>query len=117
MGRFRLEAEGPPCPLGTPSVVLGTSRRGCTETWEPCAAGGQQGCGSGTTISHTRSLASGEDLQGWRRARVAVPSGSSFPRNPLGATLGIPGNTVLEATARRLEMVHPMGSHSLWKSW
>lgn len=84
--------------------------------WEPCAAGGQQGRGSGSTISHTRSLASGEDVQGWRRAQVAVPSGSSFPRNPLGATLGIPGNTVLEATAWRLEMVHPMGSRSLWMS-
>lgn len=79
-------------------------------------SGGQQGRGSGSTIRHTRSLASGEDVQGWRRAQVAVPSGSSFPRNPLGATLGIPGNTVLEATARQLEMVHPMGSRSLWMS-
>lgn len=52
-------------------------------------------------ISYTRSRESGEDARGWHRARDAVSSGSSFPRNPLGTRLGIPGNTVLGATARR----------------
>lgn len=72
---------------------------------------------AGTPTSHTWILTGSEDKQGWRRARIAVPSGSSFPRNPLGATLGIPGNTVLGATARQLETGHPAGIHSLRKSW
>lgn len=58
--------------------------------------GAQQG-----PISHTRSLDSSEDTQGWHRAWGAVSSGSSFPRNPLGTRMGIPGNTVLGATAQQ----------------
>lgn len=116
MGRFLLAGEGPPCLLRIPS-----------QCWAP-VGGVVQKCGSlvqwgnsrdaaaAPTISHTQSPADSEDAQGWRRARVAVPSGSSFPRNPLGSTLGIPGNTVLGAMAQRLETAHPAGSHSLQKS-
>lgn len=59
---------------------------------------------SGVTQSGQRSSCAGQGPVG---AAVAVLSGSSFPRNPLGATLGIPGNTVLGATALHLETARP----------
>ena len=117
VGRFLLAAEGPSCLLGTPGPALGTSGRGLhRNVGALCSGGDSRDVAAAPSISHTWSLASSEDARGWWTARVAVPSGSSFPRNPLGATLGIPGNTVLGATARRLEAAHPAGSHSLWKS-
>lgn len=64
------------------------------------AAWGQRG----HTQSGQRSSCAGRGPLG---AAVAVLSGSSFPRNPLGATLGIPGNTVLGATALHLETARP----------
>lgn len=83
-----------PCSRGTPVSAQGFQGHGRgggtagTRWWLP-------------PISHTRSLDSSEDAWGWHRAWVAVSSGSSFPRNPLGTRLGIPGNTVLGATARQ----------------
>lgn len=112
-----------PCSRGTP-LSARDPWPGAGHRWDEshrnagalCGVGDSRDAAAAPPISHVRSPVGSEDMWGWQKAWVAVPSGSSFPRNPLGATLGIPGNTVLGATAWQLETAHPVGSYSPWKS-
>lgn len=97
--RFLLWPKDPPVSDQDPQPGTGHQQGSGTEGWGPCVLGVLQG------DNRDVAAARGGDVQGrdWGRATAAVLSGSSFPRNPLGALLGIPGNTVLGATALHQE--------------
>nr|XP_013033999.1 uncharacterized protein LOC106034406 [Anser cygnoides]XP_013034001.1 uncharacterized protein LOC106034406 [Anser cygnoides]XP_047920663.1 uncharacterized protein LOC106034406 [Anser cygnoides] len=104
-GGFSFGRRTPPASAQDPQPLTGHQQGGGTEGWEPCVAEVLRGDKGDV------AAARGGDVQGsdWGRAAAAVLSGSSFPRNPLGALLGIPGNTVLGAMALHQEMARPRG--------